>query len=66
MQKSCFYLLTLTLISISFMVFKKHFENSAVNLLKIQLFQTSFEQLLPTFKKNLPYERWLVAVRASA
>ena len=48
------------------MVFKKHFENSAVNLLKIQLFQTSFEQLLPTFKKNLPYERWLVAVRASA
>ena len=48
------------------MVFKKHFENSAVNLLKIQLFQTSFEQLLPTFKKNLPYERWLVAARASA
>ena len=24
------------------------------------------EECLPTFKKNLPYERWLVAARASA
>ena len=34
------------------MVFIKHFENSAVNLLKIQLFQTSFGRVFAYFQEK--------------